>query len=174
MARKKCIFFTAGAIPTTPEQALIDRLSVHYDVGVRNTLIDDVYGEKLESADAVAGTIPAAFTTAIADYPDGDVTPAAVAKPEAQLIVPATVSFAHTGTFQLYAVSAELDEAAATVALTNRTSGTGVVWSSSDATKATVADGLVTGVAAGSATITWTYTYATGKTVTATRSVTLT
>lgn len=170
---KTCLFFLAGSVPTSPEQAFIDRLAQKYTVHVRTG--SPSYGSRLEGADAVAGTLPAAVSTAIADYPDGDVTPGAVAKPEAQLILPsATPTFAHTGTLQLRAVAAELDETTRAVTLTDRTSGTGIAWGSSDETKATVdANGLVTGVAAGSAIITWTYTYATSLTVTATRNITL-
>lgn len=78
-------------------------------------------------------------------------------------------------------VSITLDKSTASVAVgatdtitaTVEPSGTAVTWQSSDASVATVADGVVTGVAAGSATITATITV-NGTTKTATCAVTVT
>ena len=171
----KVLFFIVGNVPTVAEQALIDRLARDYtQVGVRSGDHPATYGDHLESADAVAGTLPAAVSTAIADYASGDVTPTNTLKPEAKLVLPAAATFAHTGTLQLRAVVAERDEATNVVTLTDKTTGAGIAWGSSDETKATVAStGLVTGVAAGAATITWTYTYDTAQTVTGTSVLTL-
>lgn len=172
---KTCLYFIDGLAPTVTEQGFIDRLAQKYNVHVRTIGQSSMYGPRLEAADAVAGSVPAAYTTAIADYADGNVSPALVAKPEAALVLPgATPTFAHTGTLQLRAVAAELDETTRAITLTDRTSGAGIAWGTSDAAKATVdANGLVTGVAAGSAVITWTYTYSGILTMTATRTVTL-
>lgn len=172
----KVLFFLAASVPTVPEQALIDRLARTYtQVAVRAGDHSATYGPRLESADAVAGTVPAAFITAIADYPDGNVTPTNVLKPEAALILPAATPTIGVGaTLQLRAVAAERNEATNAITLTDRTAAAEVAWSSSDDTKATVAStGIVTRVATGAVVITWTYTYDTAVTITATRNVTL-
>lgn len=179
--RKLCLFFLAATVASGAEQALIDRLAVRYDVHVRNgggpSLL---YGARLEAADAVAGTLPSAVSTAIADYPDGDVTPAVVSKPESILILPSTGASvaAAGGTLQLRLVKADRNETTDAVTLTDITSGAESAWSSGTPAKATIdADtGVVTGAAggAGSTVITATVTYDTDKTMTTTRTITVT
>lgn len=179
-ARKTCLFFLAGLVATGGEQALIDRLAVRYDVRVRNGGGPSLYyGNRLEAADAVAGTLPADVSTAIADYPDGNITPAAVSKPEAIMILPGTASVAAAaGTLQLRLVKAERNEDTDVITLSDITSGAESAWTSGTPAKATIdADtGLITGAAggAGSTVITATVTYDTDKTMTTTRTVTVT
>lgn len=179
MAVKKALFFTAGATATAAELALVTRLAHRgYSVGVRNGLRDPLYGARLESADAVAGTLPANITSALGTYADGDVTPTDSAKAEAMKLMPnaASATFSHLATLQLTAVKADLvEDETNSIAITEITRDANIAYGTSDASKATVnATGLVTGVAAGTATITATYTYAVGKTQTATLLVTLT
>jgi hypothetical protein len=183
---KTLIFFTASEIPTAPELALIARHQLMYGkVLVRSGSgrHDATYNSRLEHADALAGTIPAAYKTAsggtavdTTDYPDGDKSLGATSKPEGIMILPATASFAHTGTLQLRLVKAELDETTDVVTLTDITSGAESAWSSGTPGVATIdADsGLVTGVTAGTTLITATVTYDTDKTMTTTRTVTAT
>jgi hypothetical protein len=181
MARKTCLFFLAATVATATEQGYIDRLAIRYDVRVRNGAanVANNFGPRLEAADAIAGTVPQVYTDAIADYPDGNVTPSNVDRPEALLILPsATPSIdAATGTIQLRLVRAELDEATGLITLTDITAGAASSWASGTPAKATVdADsGLVTAAnaGAGSTIITATVPY-TGGNLTATRTVTLT
>lgn len=184
MAAKKCLYFTAAALATTLELADVVRLEHRgYVVGVRNGALAAAsykFGTRLEAADAIAciqgGTIPSVFTDAIADYPDGDVTMGVLAKPEAiKLISPASLTFAHTLTKQLVCVKADLaEDETEGVTLTDVTLGSaGTTYVSGTPGTCTVsADGLLTGVAGGTSLITATHTYASGKTVTASVTVT--
>lgn len=167
---KKIIYFLAGATPTVAELAdiaeLNTRTSAGYSLSVRNGAESASYGYGLEAVDLVAGTIPTAFN-AKAVY--GSIS---ASKPAAFSLSPATAAIVGTGTKQLTPISVvgkTIDSLVASVP------ASGVVYASSDETKATVnASGLITGVAAGQATITATYTYATGKTITATCICTMT
>lgn len=169
---KKVLFFTVAGIATAAELVQIAALRQSYEtVLVRNgdVNINSKYsarGEagRLEPADAVAGTVPAAYTTGIANYADGNVTPqASDAYPEAIFMVPVAPSIAAAGgTVQLNAVAAEADDNGG-VTQTLRNSGTGVSWSSGTPAKATVsAAGLVTGAGAGAGSTIITYTYDAG------------
>lgn len=177
---KTVLYFLAGTVPTVGEQADIDRLAYRYKyVFVRSSLQYAGFGARLEAADAVAGTVPQAFTDAIADYADGNVSPANTDKPEAILILPsASPSIAaNGGTIQLRLVKAELNEDTGAVTLTDITAGSASSWASGTPAKATIdADsGLVTGAnaGAGSTVITATVPY-TGGNLTATRTVNVT
>ncbi len=173
---RKVIFFIAGTVATADELALIAR--IRGKVVVRSVLKDVTYAGHLETADALAGSIPDTYKTAAgpaidtALYPEGDVTPSIVAKPEALKVVPATLAIS-IGSKPVYATKADLNETTDAVTITDVTAASEVAWSSSDETKATVAAGVVTKVAAGAATITATYTYDTGKTMTSTCVVTV-
>lgn len=188
---KVCLYFCAAMIPTATELAAAQRLRYKYGtVTVMNGgafaisepefgTQGDTSGDELMPADAIAGTtIPSDYTTAIANYPDGNVTQGAPANPEALSILPgAAVSFSHTGTFQLYAVAADISEGNDSVTMTDETAiGATGVWSSGTTGTATIgaSTGLVTGVAAGTSLITFTLTRASGTAVTATKTITCT
>lgn len=102
-----------------------------------------------------------AFRYTVTFLSQGDLAPRVVVKGGSAIAVtiPSTLSVATGASKQI----------AATVDGRNYTNG--VVWTTSDATKATVAAGVVTGVASGSATITATYE-ATGATDTCSVTVT--
>lgn len=170
MATKKIIYFTAGPTPTATELAEIAVLNAKilpgYDIKVKNTLANNVYGYGIEVSDFVAGTIPTAYA-GVTDYGKVD-----AARPNLFDIWPKTGAVAAAGgTLQLYPVKVTgLDVGS----LSATAQPTLVGYVSSDTGKATVhaTSGLVTGVGAGATTITATYTYATGKTITATSVIT--
>lgn len=168
---KKILFFTAGTVATVAEQAQIDALNAlnapGFTVGVRNAAQNASFGSGIESCDFVAGTIPTAYN-AKTNYGE-----AHASRPVKFALLPATHSLAVSATKQLQALKATgNDVSALTLADVTAVSTT---YASSDAAKATVsAGGLVTGVAAGTTTITATHTYATGKTITATAAITVT
>lgn len=102
---KTVLFFLAGVVPTADELALIDRLTYRYaNVFVRNTLQSAEYGDHLEPADALAGTIPATYLTGEGStvdtdvYPDGDASLPAEEKAEAVLLISPPSVFAPNGT----------------------------------------------------------------------------
>jgi hypothetical protein len=122
----------------------------------------------LESADALAGTIPAAYKTASGgtavdtdDYPDGDVTPDNTVGIVGLIVIPVNPGgiAAAAGTKQLYAIKAVLDPDTGEVVLTDVT--TSCAWTSATPAKATVGagTGLVTGAAGGAGTSVITATY---------------
>lgn len=168
MATKKILYFQADAAPTVAELADIADLNAMalpaYDVQVRNAAIT----HHEEASDLVAGTIPTAYE----DHVNfGDVNFAA--KPSLLFIAPGTAAISGTNTLQLrvVAVTGPLN---ALVGSDVTAAAAGTTYASSVVGKATVsAEGLVTGVSAGSTVITATYTYASGKTVTATRTITV-
>lgn len=167
---KKILFFTAGTKATTAEQAQIDALNAlnapGFTVGVRNSAENASFGSGIEACDFVAGTIPTAYN-AKTNYGE-----AHASRPVKFALLPATANVAALATQQLQALKATgNDVSALTLADVTAVSTT---YASSDAAKATVsAGGLVTGVAAGSTTITATHTYASGKTITATSVITV-
>ena len=65
---RKVLFFIAGTSPTVEEAALIARTEGL--IGIRTLKASALYGDKLESCDAVAGTPPAEY---LAEF--DDVTP---------------------------------------------------------------------------------------------------
>ena len=170
---KKVLYFTAGPVPTVTEAAQIAALVAlglpGYTVGVRNGLLPGSFGAGIEASDYVAGTIPTAFN-AVPNYGVPDAL-----RPAKLSLLSATGSFsvAAAATRQLQAMSVVgADISALTV--TDVTAAT-TTYASSVPAKATVdANGLVTGVAAGTTTITATHTYAVGKTITATAVITVT
>lgn len=168
---KKLLFFIAGTVPTVAEQAQIDALNAlttpGYSVGVRSALHNSTYTPNLEACDFVAGTIPTAYN-AKTNYGEAN-----AARPVKFALLPATHSFAVSATKQLQALKATGNDVSA-LTLADVTAVT-TTYASSDAAKATVsAGGLITGVAAGSTTITATHTYTSGKTITATSVITVT
>jgi len=170
---KKVLYFTAGPVATVTEAAQIAALVAlgvpGYTVGVRNALLSGSFGHGIEASDYVAGTIPTAFN-AVPNYGIPDVL-----RPAKLSLLSATGSFAIAGTAtrQLQTLSVVgADISALTVTDVTAVSTT---YASSVPAKATVsAGGLVTGVAAGTTTITATHTYASGKTITATAVITVT
>lgn len=175
---KTVLYFTVGNVPTVAELAAAARLKNKYGyVLMRSGLVAAAtqYGSVLEAADAIAGTaVPAAYTTAIANYPDGNVTQGAPANPEALSIL-SVATFSHTGTLQMYAVAADIAEGSDTVALTDETAiGATGVWTSGTPGTATIgaSTGLLTGVAAGTTLVTFTLTRLNGTAVIATKLIT--
>lgn len=167
----KILFFIVGNSPTVAEQAEIDRLNdlgtaAFSEVGVRTAEESTLYGANIEDSDYVAGAIPTEYN-AVTDYGDAHDD-----RPLKMDVLPATATIAAAGTQQLQVVKVT---GADTLNLTT-TDVTAVTttYASDDEAAATVdANGLVTGVATGSATITATHTYDTGKTETATSVITV-
>lgn len=165
---RKVLFFIVGTSPTVDEAAQI--ASIVGNVQVRSNTKSALYGTRLEPADALAGTIPAAYKTAsggtavdTALYPDGDVTPNNIANIAALIVIPVNPGgiAAAGGTKQLYAIKAVFDPATGRVTLTDVTAS--CLWTSATTAKGTVGanTGLVTGAAggAGSSVITASYDY---------------
>ena len=168
---KKILFFTAGPVPTVDEQAQIDALNamhaVGFNVGVRNTLSSGLYGYGIEASDFVAGTIPTAYN-AVSNY-----GVAHASRPCKISLLPAAPSVAALATQQMQVLKATgNDVTALTLADVTATSTT---YASGTPATATVhaSTGVVTGVAAGTTVITATHTYTSGKTITATATVTV-
>ncbi len=150
MARK-VLYFTAGMIATAGELAEI--AAIHGDVYIRNGAASSNYGSRLEQADAVAGTVPAAYTTAIADYDDGNVTPTnTVGIASLKVFNLGGNITANGGTRQMVAVKAEVDADTGVVTMTDVT--TTCAWTSATTGKGTVgaATGIVTGANGGAGT----------------------
>ena len=165
---KKVIYFTAGPVPTTAEKAEIDNLNDlanAYDIQVRNAVADNSFGGDYEDCDLVAGSVPnTGFTQDEIDFgQDG--------KPVLFEAFPKTPSLGTGETAQLVCIATtgtilELEGEDVTASCTFASSATG---------KATVsASGLITRIAAGTANVTVTYEYSTGKTVTFVVAVTTT
>lgn len=163
---RKVLFFIVGQAPTAVEQDQID--NIVGNVQIRSNIADAKYGLHLESADALAGTIPAAYKTAsggtavdTANYPDGDVTPSntvGIASLKVFPVNPGGIAAA-AGTKQLYAIKAVLDPDTGQVVMTDVT--TACAWTSATPAKATVGagTGLVTGAGGGAGTSVVTATY---------------
>jgi hypothetical protein len=163
MARK-VLYFIAGDAPTVAEAAQI--ANIVGDVQIRSAKFDTTYGGRLEPANALAGSIPAAYKTAsgntIVDtalYPGGDVTP--LQGGYGLTIIPVNPGgiAANAGTKQLYALRTSLDEATGAVTVTDVT--TACAWSSATTAKGTVdaSTGLVTGANGGAGTSVITASY---------------
>lgn len=163
---RKVLFFIVGVTPTADEQAKID--AIVGNVQVRTNKHSSLYGTLLEPADALAGTIPAAYKTAsgntivdVALYPDGDVTPDNTVGIAALKVFPVNPGgiAAAAGTKQLYAVKAVYNPVTGVVTLSDVT--TACAWTSATPAKATVGagTGLVTGAAGGAGTSLITATY---------------
>jgi len=168
---QKILFFTAGQTPTAAELAQIAALNAlttpGYEVGVRFADASHSYGNGIESADLVAGDIPTAYN-AVTDYgyPHAD-------RPTALQCLPTTASVANGGGTQQLQVLAVDGADVSALAITDET-GNCTFASDDEATATVSAGGLITGVAAGTCTVTATYTYDTDKEVTATVAVTTT
>lgn len=163
MARK-VLYFLAGMEATAGELAEIANITG--DVFIRNASVSATYGEAgLEAADALAGSIPAAYLTGEGDtvdtelYPDGDVTPNQGGYTLKIFPVNPGGIAANGGTRNLYAIRADLDEATGEVTLTDVTAN--CAWTSGTTGKGTVgaSTGLVTGANGGAGTSVITATY---------------
>lgn len=168
---KKILFFTAGRVATEAEAAQITALNAlnapGFIVGVRNAAENALYGHGIETCDFVAGTIPTAYN-AKPNYGVADAT-----RPCKLDLLPNAHSMAVAETKQLQCLKANGNDVS-TLSLADVTAVT-TTYASATPAKATVsAGGLVTGVAAGTSVITATHTYADGKTVTASMTVTIT
>lgn len=172
MNTQKVLFFCALNIPTPAEQSSIDTLNNRYgSVGVRAANIP--LNGSLEPADGLSGTIPAAYTAAIASYPLGVITPTAMNEMKDAVVVPATASIAALATTQLKAIISEI--VGSDIVMSEKTSGAGITWVSATPAAATVnASGLVTGVAAGSSVITWKWIYQASPELSLTKTATVT
>jgi len=172
MATKKIIYFTAGPTPTATELSEIavlnDKTLPGFDIKVKNGAGDNSYGYGIEASDFVAGTIPTAYN-AVTDYGKID-----TARPALFAIWPkAGAVAAAAGTLQLHPSKILGNDVSSLVATDQLVD---VTYVSGTPAKATVdVDGLVTGAAGGTGvvTITGTYTYASGKTITATSAITV-
>jgi hypothetical protein len=167
---QRVLYFTAADIPTAGELTDIAALQAlttpGYSVGVRSGARDTTYTPNLETCDLVAGTIPTAYNAkTLYGFVDA-------LRPVNFNIWPKTVALTVAATKQL--VAAKITGVAIDALTATDVTAVTTTYASSDATKATVsAGGLITGVAAGTTTITATHTYATGKTITATSAVTV-
>lgn len=169
---QKIIFFLAGPTATENELAQIALLNAMtaapYEVKVRNTLQSASYDDAIEACDLVAGTIPTAFN-AVTGYGT-----AHVSRPVKLQVIPATAAITGTATQQLSVLKA-VGTSIAALTLSTVTAVT-TAYASDDTDVATVhsSNGLITGVGAGTCTITATHTYSSGLTVTGTCAVTVT
>lgn len=159
------IYFTAGIVPTAIELAEIARLETTrpFKVKVRSglTATETLFGgSRLEACDYVAGkAIPAAYSGAKTTI----AVPSDVGADQFK-VFPATLSLdaSNADVTQLSAIAATISATTGLAVISDLAADAAVVWTSSDPTKATVGgDGLVTAVAAGSTTVTATYTAAT-------------
>lgn len=160
MITSKVLYFTAGPVPTAKELAEINRLMVTRPskVFVRNgaTAADTLYGTAIEPCDFCAGpAIPTAYNAKTVIT-----VPGSLAADQFK-VLPATLSLdaSNLDVTQLSANAVTIDADTGLAIVTNLAADAAVVWTNSDDTKATVGgDGLVTAVAAGSTTVTATYT----------------
>jgi hypothetical protein len=178
---KIALYFTASQNPTAAELVEIGALERTY-AQVKVMRADTPVGlvaNKLQPGDALAGSPPAAYVSAVGSYVDGQLTVGADDKPEGLLILPGTATTtAAGGTLQLRLCMAQLNMDTNVVLLTDITQQANTAWSSGTPAKGTVnaSTGLVTGAngGAGTSVITATVTYDTNKTMLATRTVTFT
>lgn len=163
MARK-ILYFIAGTAPTATETAQI--ANIVGNVQIRSALQNATFGGKLEPADGLAGSIPAAYKTASGGtavdtsiYPDGDVTPNQGGITLKIFPVNPGGIAANGGTKQLYAIAASLNEATGAVTMTDVTAS--CAWTSATPAKGTVgaSTGLVTGANGGAGTSVITASY---------------
>lgn len=162
-SRGKILYFCAAHKPTAGEASAIAALeAAGYTVGVRNGAATSTYGANLETCDGVAGTVPSAYSGATSFDHTAEGT-------FSLRLLPASGAISGTGTEQLQALKVAADGTITDVT-------TSCTYVSGTPTHATVgaSTGLVTGVAAGTSVITATYTYATAKTMTATKTITVT
>lgn len=175
------LFFTAANLITDAEATLAGR--IRGTVLIRSVEEAPLYGDNLESADGLAGSIPDSYKTGagttidLALYPYGDVTPANVLAPSDFEVFPATPTISETSagaTLKLVATGAGLDETTGVITLSDLSGSDDVTWSSGTEATATVdTNGVVTTVANGTTVITASYEYDTGVTVEATTTVTV-
>lgn len=154
------LFFCAGSTPTARELAQI--ANIRGQVHVLDSTRDARYGERLKDADGLAGAIPAVYLTGDGDtvdtetFPAGDVTPTPADEAQGVGIV-GPVTVAEAADVTLYAVAFSVDDVTGAISAT--TLSEGLTWDSDDTDTATVADGVVTGVAAGTCNISVSYEY---------------
>lgn len=172
---ERILYFTAANVPTEAEQAAIDRLEAlaasPYSINIRSAATESTMPDE-EDCDYVAGSVPTEYSGVTLFDEDGEISED---KPIGFSVIPSSGSLDHSDgdTLQLYPVGIE-GATAADVALVE-ISEESVVYVSDNTDVATVsADGLVDTAGAGSCTVTATYTYATGKTVTAESAITVT
>lgn len=107
MALKKVLYFTAGDVPTTGEKADIDKLNAAavapYEVGVRSAIRSLGTAGNYESADYVAGSVPAVAPWNAIDVIDPDAIPnqstsatQAVIESGVDIVVPVTGTYTNT------------------------------------------------------------------------------
>jgi hypothetical protein len=103
MATKKVLYFTADKVPTTGELADLTKLNAAalpgYDIQVRNTDISTNIGHGVESADYVAGTVPADVYDGVTvldpdNLPSGLPATQAIVSDGVDLVVPVTGTYA--------------------------------------------------------------------------------
>jgi hypothetical protein len=174
MSAKRLGYFTAGTVPTSAEAIEIARIKTlsapAYAIEVLNAATAEMIDGK-QTYDYVAGTPPTEYASDTKFGGDGKID---AAKPLAFGLFPATATLTTGQTLQLRAIKALGDNVDAITQSSVTASTLGTTYVSATTAKATVsAEGLVTFAAAGgSSVITATHTYASGKTVTATMTVT--
>ena len=165
-------YFTAGDIATSAETAEIAKLesivNPDLDYTVCSAVGDTEYGGTDESFDLVAGTPPTAYSGETVTYI------ADAAAPTAFGIYCGTNTVVAASTLTLVTIAASGTNAANQVLEQLELDDSDIAWATDDEAVATVADSVITGVGAGECTITATYTFATGRTTSATFDVTVT
>lgn len=163
MARK-VLYFIAGDAPTAAET--LQMANIVGDVQIRSAKFNATFGGRLEPANALAGSIPAAYLTASGGtavdtdvFPGGDVTPKQGGYGLTVIPVNPGGIAANAGTKQLYAIRTSLDEATGAVSVTDVTAA--CAWTSATPAKGTVgaSTGLVTGANDGAGTSVITASY---------------
>ena len=175
MSAKRLGYFTTGAVPTVAQAAEIARIRAlslpAYAIEVLNKAIPEMINGK-QTYDYIAGDPPTEYASDSNKFGgDGKID---AARPLSFDVFPKTATLTTGTTLQLRAIKA-VGDSVDNITQENVTASTaGTTYVSATTGKATVSvEGLVTFVAAsGSSVITATYTYASGKTVTATMTVT--
>ena len=172
---KRFGYFTTGTVPTVAEAAEIARIKAlslpAYAIEVLNGATSEMIDGK-QTYDYIAGNLPTEYASDSNKFgTDGKVD---AARPLSFGLFPTTATLTTGQTLQLRAIKAVGDSVDNITQSSVSASTLGTTYVSATTAKATVsAEGLVTFAAAGgSSIITATHTYASGKTVTATMTVT--
>lgn len=165
-------YFTAAGVATSAEATEIARLEAianpTLDYTVLSGVGDTEYGGENQEFDYAAGEIPTSYAATTVSYLEDAAFPSLFG------IYCQTATVAASATLTLIPISVVGTNALNMAATQLAVDAASLAWESATEAAATVADGVITGVAAGTSIITATYTFATGKTATATFTVTVT
>lgn len=165
-------YFTASTVATSAEETEVARIesviNPDYSYRVCSAIGDTEYSSGDEEFDLVAGEIPTAYSGDTVTYIED------AAYPSVFGIYCQAATVVAASTLTLIPITTVGTNALNMVATQLAADATSIAWASDDEAVATVADAVITGVGAGDCTITATYTFATGKTKTATFDVTVT